>query len=42
VRPGGAVAARPAESHELRPRSEAERKAAQNGKRQEEHKDERR
>jgi hypothetical protein len=45
ARPGGApvAAARPAESHELHPRSEPERKAWQNGKaRQEEHKGEER
>ena len=44
ARPGGPVAAaRPAESHELHPRSEPERKAWQNGRaRQEEHKGEER
>jgi hypothetical protein len=44
ARPGGIAAARPAEAHELRPRSEPERKAWQNGRaRQEEHRsDERR
>jgi hypothetical protein len=43
ARPGGVAAARPAESHELRPRSAPERQAWQNGKaRQEEHRSEER
>jgi Protein of unknown function (DUF3300) len=43
ARPGGYAAARPAESHELRPRNTQERQAWQNGRaRQEEHKTEER